>query len=75
MTNNAKSEAIKKCDQLIEAVSKFIDDENPRKALEELLKIERENKSLIQSSPYLIAGLNSYLGLAYFDLDKASGNR
>jgi len=74
MTTNLKSEPIKKCNRLIEIAGSLTEDGQPQKSIEELLKIERENKSLIQSSPYLIAGLNIELGMAYYHLDKAEGD-
>jgi len=66
----SRKEQIEQCDLLIETAGEPTDEKQPRKALDDLLKVEQENIALIQSSPYLIAGLNIELGMAYYHIDK-----
>ena len=68
-----RPQPIRDCIRLIDIAGDFTEDGQPKKAIEELLKVERENKSLIQSSDYLKAGLNIELGMAYYHLDKLEG--
>lgn len=61
---------IEECDALIDKAGELIDREHPMDAVAELYKIESRHKDLLNSSPYLIAGFNSMMGMAFYHLDR-----
>jgi len=65
---------IEACDQQIELAGNLIDAEKYSEAVDQLKKIHGKNKAIIDKSPFLKMGLHSYLGLAFYHLDK-SGDR